>query len=412
LFRPLRSRFRPVRADNHGVPPDPPSPSAAVTEPPEDTSEGPGLELTSLDLSEIVRDSVAQASVASPAVVVEVSTPPTLPAVGEAEALGGVVRMLVDNACRQSDAGVTVKAKRGDEGITVHVIDRGPGMDRKHAPDGFAQATTLVALHGGILWAEPLPGGGTKVAFTIPEQPPDLEGQDLEEATEALRLLSQFAAPSAGSAQQVEAGDTVDLTEGDPESAGALELAAVAELAAAEATIEIEEPPTEVPDPPHAMIEPPVGLEDLWPDPADEPAESSEVTGPIETIVPQFVDAEVEDSDQAPVEPSQTEADMVAELGVPEPAEVPETVNVADDRGPEPAPTEPIEQRTVANFRPEPASERGVEDRRAVAVELPKRFVLDPLHPATQLLRGLALDYDPDADDLPNSSLGRRGRTT
>jgi hypothetical protein len=167
-----------------------------------------------------------------------------------------------------------------------------------------------------------------------------------------------------------------------------------------------------VPDPPQAMIEPPVGLEDLSPDAADEPPEASEVTGPIETIVPQFVDAEVQDPDRSPVKPSQTEPDMVAELGVPEPAEVPETVNVADDRGPEPAPTEPVEQRTVADFRPEPASGRAVEDRWAVAVEPPKRFVLDPLHPATQLLRGLALDYDPDADDLPNSSLGRRGRTT
>lgn len=355
---------------------------------------------------------MAQASVASPAVVVEVSTPPTLPAVGEAEALGGVVRMLVDNACRHSDAGVTVKAKRGDEGITVHVIDRGPGMDREHAPDGFAQAKTLVALHGGILWAEPLPGGGTKVAFTIPEQPPDLEGQDLEEAMEALRLLGRLAAaPSAGSAQQVETGETVDVTEGDPESAEPLDLAAMVELAAAEATIPIEEPTSEVPDPPQGMVEPPVGLEDLWPDAADESAASSEVTGPIE-IVPQFVDAEVQGADRSAVEPLQTEADMVTELGVPEPAELPEMPDVADTPGPEHAATEPVEERTVADFRPEPASGPGVDDRRAEAVEPPKRFVLDPLHPATQLLRGLALDYDPDADDLPSSSLGRRGRIT
>jgi hypothetical protein len=386
-------------------------PSADASEPPEDTPEGPGLELTSLDFSQIVRDSVAQASIASPAVVVEVSTPPTLPAVGEAEALGGVVRMLVDNACRRSDAGVTVKAKRGDEGITVHVIDRGAGMDREHAPEGFAQAKTLVALHGGILWAEPLPGGGTKVAFTIPEQPPDLEGQDLEEATEALRLLGQLAAaPSAGSAQQVETGDTVDLTEGDPESAGPL-TAAMVDLAAAEATIPIEEPPTQVPDLPQPVGEPPVGLEDLWPEADDEPPESSEVTGPIETIVPQFVDTVVQGAHPGAVEPPQMEADMVAELGVPEPAEVPENSNVADAPGPDPSATEPVEERTVADFRPEPARGRGVEDRRAEAVEPPKRFVLDPLHPATQLLRGLALDYDPDADDLP-SSLARRGRTT
>jgi hypothetical protein len=45
-------------------------------------------------------------------------------------------------------------------------------------------------------------------------------------------------------------------------------------------------------------------------------------------------------------------------------------------------------------------------------VEPPKRFVLDPLHPATQLLRGLALDYDPDADDQPSWLMGRGDRSS
>jgi hypothetical protein len=200
---------------------------------------------------------VARASESSPAVVVEVSTPPRLPAVGEAEALAGVLRLLVDNACRQCDAGVTVKAKRGDEGITVHVIDRGRGMDREHAPEGFEAARTLIALHGGVLWAEPLPAGGTRVGFTIPEEPPAAEDFDAEAALEAIRLLERLAAPS-------------------PEAA---------------------------PEPAPAVHMPPT---------AEEP---------------------------------------------------------------------------------------------------PRRFVLDPLHPATQMLRGLALDYDPDADDARGRTI-RPPRTT
>ncbi|MGH2711641.1 MAG: ATP-binding protein, partial [Actinomycetota bacterium] len=33
---------------------------------------------------------------------------------------------------------------------------------------GLNLARNLIALHGGILWAEPLPGGGSRVSFTIP----------------------------------------------------------------------------------------------------------------------------------------------------------------------------------------------------------------------------------------------------
>ena len=32
-------------------------------------------------------------------------------------------------------------------------------------------------LHGGILWADPLPSGGTRVAFCIPERSPLLEAR-------------------------------------------------------------------------------------------------------------------------------------------------------------------------------------------------------------------------------------------
>jgi signal transduction histidine kinase len=37
---------------------------------------------------------------------------------------------------------------------------------------GLHLARRLILLHGGILWADPLPGGGTRVSFCIPTAPP------------------------------------------------------------------------------------------------------------------------------------------------------------------------------------------------------------------------------------------------
>jgi signal transduction histidine kinase len=90
---------------------------------------------------------------------------------------------------------VRVKGLRSDEGIVVHVTDRGPGFRRGQIAAAFGEAfspgeevmtkelaglglglnlaRSLLALHGGILWAEPLPGGGSRVSFTIPADGPD-----------------------------------------------------------------------------------------------------------------------------------------------------------------------------------------------------------------------------------------------
>jgi hypothetical protein len=325
------------------VPPDPDPPSEGPDEP---DPLGASAPLTTLDLSEIVRESVARASEASPAVVVEVSAPPRLPAVGEAEALRVVLRLLVDNACRQSDAGVTVKAKRGDEGITVHVIDRGQGMDREHAPEGFEAARTLIALHGGILWAEPLPAGGTRVGFTIPEEPPAAEDFDAEAALEAIRLLERLAAPSAPA-------DAPDAVEDDhaAEAEEPIDLTALAEQAAAEAAVHLEHLPDEVEAPAAAEDPPAAGA-------------SPSLETPVETDAPSEVAAAVEPERAPQVEPPPSAA--------PEPPEV---------------------------------------DTPPTVAQPPRRFVLDPLHPATQMLRGLALDYDPDADDTRGLTIRPRRRT-
>jgi anti-sigma regulatory factor (Ser/Thr protein kinase) len=150
------------------------------------------LDLRPSDMAQLVREGAEQAGAAYPDVTVEISVPPTIPATVDADRLREAVRQLVDNACRYSAPGeaVRVRARLGDEGIAVHVSDRGRGLRRDTVRAAFGQpftpgeeilrkeraglgmglnlARSLVALHGGIMWAEPLPGGGTRVAFTLP----------------------------------------------------------------------------------------------------------------------------------------------------------------------------------------------------------------------------------------------------
>jgi signal transduction histidine kinase len=146
------------------------------------------------DLADAIRASAEEAAKGHPNVTLELTIPPRVPAVADVRAIRGIVQQLVDNACRYSDAGgsVSLKARSGDEGMTVHVTDRGIGVNRDKVAAALAEAFSpgeeimtkeraglgiglnlarnLVALHGGILWAEPLPGGGSRVSFTIPPQ--------------------------------------------------------------------------------------------------------------------------------------------------------------------------------------------------------------------------------------------------
>ena len=168
------------------------------------------LDFQECDVVAIVRDGVHEAAPRYPEVHIEVVTPDRINAVADARALRGVVRQLVDNACRYTEAGgrVAVKATRSDEGVSVHVTDRGPGVRRGQIAAAFGEAfspgeevmtkqtaglglglnlaRSLLALHGGILWAEPLPGGGTRVSFTVPAEgpgsPPQREAPDTSRA--------------------------------------------------------------------------------------------------------------------------------------------------------------------------------------------------------------------------------------
>jgi signal transduction histidine kinase len=154
------------------------------------------LDFRSCDVAAAVREGAAEAAARYPELQVDVSAPDRIIAVADLRAIRGVVRQLVDNACRYTTEGgrVTVKATRSDEGVSVHVTDRGPGVMRGQIAAAFGEAfspgedvmtkqlaglgiglnlaRSLLALHGGILWAEPLPGGGTRVSFTIPAEGP------------------------------------------------------------------------------------------------------------------------------------------------------------------------------------------------------------------------------------------------
>jgi CheY-like chemotaxis protein len=419
----------------------------------------PGIDFQPWDVAEIVQEGAAEAARGYPSVVVQVATPPRLPAVAHRGALKGAVRALVEEACRDSDTGsdVTVKAQRVDAGIFVLVADRGPQPG--HDPDldtsgrpasGATLARALVALHGGILSVEPIPAGGRRASFTIPEHPPLLRGVELQGGFRALELLEM--------AEAAWRGDVAPTEEADPELLDqAIDLAA----AAADAAAHAPERPREseaLADPIRSLAEL-FGFDDLAPvealpegqveveqepSPAGGAQASEELEPDLETLFAiEPEDAGVEETPAAEVD------DLVEPLPPeiePEPLDAVE-IRVADPEdsemghpgaiepmpvGPEQAEREPLEphQEEEDQEDEEPAAviTLPLEEEQAVEPEVepievpepvpaaeaasaepatpvvpPKAFVPDPLHPATAILRALAEEYDTE----PNPFSGR-----
>jgi heavy metal sensor kinase len=114
--------------------------------------------------------------------------------VGDRERLRQVVSNLVDNAIKYSPAGgeVHVRVWRDDGNAALEVRDAGPGIpewarpsifDRFYRVDasraraggagggsglGLAIAREIVQAHGGSIWVECPPSGGTSFRFTVP----------------------------------------------------------------------------------------------------------------------------------------------------------------------------------------------------------------------------------------------------
>jgi CheY-like chemotaxis protein len=417
-------------ADDEGGPAGDPAAEEASLEATLLPEAEPGVDYQPCDVAEIVNEGAAEAAQGHPSVVVQVVAPPRLPAVAHAAALRGAVRALVEEACQASEPGsdVSVKTQRIDAGIFVLVADRGSGPDRRgssegEAPTGFTLARALVALHGGITSAEPIPAGGSRVSFTIPEQPPVLRGVELQGAFRALELLAQ-----AEAAREVALAPDPDV---EPEDDGelleqALDLAAAAADAAALAPERPAEPESHA-DPIRSLAE----LFGLEPDPErheveDEQAEAEAEAPPVEELevgVEAEVEAppaaevvveeelpeaeeppevEAEGPEEEPVEGEQDTEEESPVIDLPPPDEPPEPPAAGDvelQHLSEPEPVPETVPEPVAIPEPVPAAE-GLSGEPALQRPAmpPKAFVPDPLHPATAILRALAEEYDDESN--------------
>src|SRR5207237_5769633 len=111
---------------------------------------------------------------------------PGLEVLADPERIAEAMAQLVDNACRFSPAGgrVEVSLRRVTEGVQFSVTDSGDGVARHIVNKAFREpfvtgadilrkeraglgiglhlARQLVIMHGGIMWADPLPAGGSR----------------------------------------------------------------------------------------------------------------------------------------------------------------------------------------------------------------------------------------------------------
>ena len=150
------------------------------------------LDIAELDLAPLLRHAADEIGRQYPDLEIQRLFPDTLRAFADPARIGEVVREILDNGCRYSPEGrpVELRARLLDEGVVVTVTDRGQGMQRGVASQAFDQpfstgeatlrkekagvgvglhlARQLIVQHGGILWTDPVPSGGTRVSFCLP----------------------------------------------------------------------------------------------------------------------------------------------------------------------------------------------------------------------------------------------------
>jgi signal transduction histidine kinase len=155
------------------------------------------LEIEAFDLVPAIDAIVDEVGARYPQVSIDRALPRQLTTSADRTRIGEVVRHMLDNACRYSPASGTVQitARSQVEGTVVSVTDHGEGIlrevvarafdepfstgeailrkERAGAGLGLHMARRLVVEHGGVMWADPLPGGGTRVSFCIPAQDGD-----------------------------------------------------------------------------------------------------------------------------------------------------------------------------------------------------------------------------------------------
>jgi PAS domain S-box-containing protein len=145
--------------------------------------------------------------------------PSSLPLVAaDEESLSLVVRNLLSNAGKYAGPGATVEVTvtvDGPKGVTVRVLDNGPGLDPDEAASLFdlyyrSEATRfapgsgiglfvcreLVTAMGGRIWARPRPEGGAEFGFTLPIWTDEPMVEPAEPSTTRSRMpVAQGVAP-------------------------------------------------------------------------------------------------------------------------------------------------------------------------------------------------------------------------
>src|SRR4051794_40560404 len=150
------------------------------------TAAGDGASLTEVDCGEVVGEVLATlaSQIEHLDGRVEVGELPTLQA--RRSGLLRVFQNLIANALKFHDGDaphVTVTARHAEAGWAFSVRDNGIGLPKdsaifemftrgggEHEGSGIGLATCrrIVEAHGGRIWAEPAPGGGSTFLFTLP----------------------------------------------------------------------------------------------------------------------------------------------------------------------------------------------------------------------------------------------------
>ena len=154
------------------------------------------LNPSSLDLSAMAREILAELAMAEPARQVTIDITSGLRAWGDAQLLHAALANLLGNAWKYSAktprAQITFGHMQQDGQMVCFVRDNGVGFDMAHAGKlfgafqrlhhraefegtgiGLATVQRIIHRHGGRIWAEAAPGQGATFYFTLPVQPPD-----------------------------------------------------------------------------------------------------------------------------------------------------------------------------------------------------------------------------------------------
>jgi len=150
------------------------------------------LNRTRVDLSALVRETVAASSRADPAHTYQVTAPGPLQVDADRQLVTEVLKRLLENARRFSPNGepIEVSVRRQDRRAIVTVTDHGVGIAPERQPHvfepfyelippgepkyvgivslGLYVARQIITAHGGEIWLTGTPGGGSTFAFSLP----------------------------------------------------------------------------------------------------------------------------------------------------------------------------------------------------------------------------------------------------